>query len=58
VVVTLDLEGDRVALADIHHAGVLARPLEHALARGGKSLQQKNRVLVAAVLRPQQREDG
>ena len=32
VVVALDLEGDRLALAEVDHAGVLAWALEHALA--------------------------
>ena len=58
VVVALDLERDRLAVAEVEHARVLARPLQHALARGRKPLQQPRRVLVAAVLRPEQREDG
>ena len=33
VVVALDLERDREPVAEVEHAGVLARPLEHALAR-------------------------
>ena len=32
--------------------------LQHPLARGGEPAQQQRRVLVAAVLRPEQREDG
>ena len=35
VVVALDLEGDRLALAEVDHAGVLARPLQHARAEDG-----------------------
>ena len=58
VVVRLDLERDRLALAEVDHAGVLARALQHALALDGQPLQQQRRVLVAAVLRPEQREDG
>ena len=58
VVVALDLEGDGETLAEVDHAGVLARALEHALAGGRQALQQRRRVLVAAVLRPEQREDG
>ena len=54
----LDLEGDRLALAEVDHAGVLAGALQHALALGGEPLQQRRGVLVAAVLRPEQREDG
>jgi hypothetical protein len=57
MVVRLDLEGDRLALAEVDHAGVLARPLQHALAGARQALQQARRVLVAAVLRPEQRED-
>ena len=54
----LDLEGDGEPVAEVEHAGVLARPLEHARAAARQPLQQQRRVLVAAVLRPEQREDG
>ena len=37
--------------------GVLAGPLQDALARRGQPLQQRRGVLVAAVLGPEQRED-
>ena len=57
VVVALDLERDRLALAEVDHAGVLARPLQHAVAVGGQAAQQRRRVLVPAVLGPEQRED-
>jgi hypothetical protein len=57
MVVALDLEGDRLALAEVEHTGVLARPLQHSLAGGGKPAQEERRMLVAAVLRPEQRED-
>src|SRR3954452_20419556 len=57
MVVRLDLECDRLALAEVDHAPVLARPLEHSLARARQALEQARRVLVAAVLRPEQRED-
>jgi hypothetical protein len=57
VVMALDFERDRLALAEIDHARVLAGPLQHALARARETLQQARRVLVAAVLRPEQRED-
>ena len=57
VVVALDLERHGLALAEVEDAGVLARPLQHALARRGQALQQQRRVLVAAVLAPEQRED-
>ncbi len=56
VVVRLDLEGDRPALADRDGAGVLARPHQHPLALGRQPAQQLAGVLVGAVLGPQQRE--
>jgi hypothetical protein len=55
--VGLDLECDGQTLAEVEDAGVLARPLQHALALRGEALQEQGRVLVAAVLRPEQRED-
>ena len=58
VVVALDLERDGQPVAEIEHARVLARPLQHALAVARKALQEERRVLVAAVLRPEEREDG
>ena len=58
VVVRLDLERDREPVAEVDHAGVLARPLQHALAVRREPLQQPRRVLVAAVLRPEDGEDG
>jgi hypothetical protein len=58
VVVRLDLERDRDALAEIDHPRVLARALKDALALRRQPLQQRRRVLVAAVLRPEQGEDG
>ena len=57
VVVRLDLERDRLALAEVDHAGVLARPLQHALAGARQPLQERRGVLVAAVLRPEEGED-
>jgi hypothetical protein len=57
VVVALDLERDRLALAEVDHARVLTGPLQHAGAGAREPLQQPSRVLVAAVLRPEQRED-
>ena len=56
VVVGLDLEGDRVAGADVDGAGVLARPHHHPLALGRQPPQQLARVLVGAVLGPEQAE--
>jgi hypothetical protein len=57
VVVGFHLERDGDALAEVEHAGVLARPLEHAVAAGRQPLQERRRMLVAAVLRPEERED-
>jgi hypothetical protein len=58
MVVALDLERDRFAVAEVDDARVLAGALEHARRVGRESLQEQCRVLVAAVLRPEQREDG
>jgi hypothetical protein len=58
MVVALDLERHRFAVAEIEHAGVLSRPLEDPLAARGQTLQRNRGVLVAAVLRPEQREHG
>src|SRR5581483_6829084 len=57
MVVRLDLERHRRAFPEVEDAGVLARPLQHALAAGGQPLQKRRRVLVPAVLRPEERED-
>ena len=56
MVVALDLEADGLAVAEIEHARVLTWALQHAFTRRGKPLQQEGRVLVAAVLRPEERE--
>jgi len=58
MVVRLDLERDREAVAQVDHAGVLARALKHPLTRRRQPLQEPRRVLVAAVLGPEEREDG
>jgi hypothetical protein len=58
VVVRLDLERDREPVAEVEHARVPARAAEDAFARGGQPSEQRGGVLVAAVLRPEQREDG
>jgi hypothetical protein len=58
VIVALDLERDRLALAEIDDARVLARPLEDARAVARKALQQERRMLVTAMLAPEQREHG
>ena len=58
MIVRFDLEGDDVAGADIDDAGVLARPLHHALSRGRQLLQMQARALVGAVLAPHHAEDA
>jgi hypothetical protein len=58
VVVALDLERDRFAVSEVDDSRVLAGALEHARRVGRKPLQEQRRVLVAAVLRPEEREDG
>jgi hypothetical protein len=57
VVVALDLERDSLAAAEVDDAGVLAGPLEDRFARAREPLQQRGRVLVAAMLGPEERED-
>jgi hypothetical protein len=57
VVVALDLERDRLASAEVDDACVLAWPLEDALTSRREPAQERRRVLVAAVLRPEQGED-
>ena len=57
VVVALDLEADRLAVAEVEYAGVLTGALQHAFPFRGKPFQEEGRMLVAAVLRPEQRED-
>ena len=54
MVVRLDLERDRPAVADRDRARVLARAHQHPRALGGQAPQQLARVLVGAVLGPQQ----
>ena len=58
VVVALHLERDGLTVAQIDHAGVLSWPLEHARTGRRQALQERRGVLVRAVLRPEQREDG
>jgi hypothetical protein len=57
VVVRLDLERDRRAVAEVEDARVLAGSLQDALASRGQPLQERGGVLVAAVLRPEEGED-
>ncbi len=56
MVVALDLEGDRLSAAEVEDAGVLARALEDALSVRGQPLQEQRRMLVAAMLGPEERE--
>ena len=58
VVVALDLERDRLSVAEIDDAGVLARPLKHVGAVRRQPAEERRRVLVPAVLAPEEREDG
>jgi hypothetical protein len=58
MVVRLDLEGDCRPVAEVEDSRVLARPLQDALAGGRQPLQERGGVLVAAVLGPEQGEDG
>jgi hypothetical protein len=57
MIVALHLERHGLAAAEVEDAGVLARPLQNSLAGRRQALQQQRRVLVAAVLRPEERED-
>jgi hypothetical protein len=58
VIVALDLERDGDPVARVDDAGVLSGPLENSRALGRETPQQESRVLVAAVLRPEEGEDG
>ena len=57
VVVRLDLEDGGEAVADVHRARVLSRPLDDTLSRGGERLQVALAALVGAVLGPHHREE-
>jgi hypothetical protein len=56
MVVALDLERDRLAVAEVDDAGVLARPLQDTRPGARQALEETRRVLVATVLRPEERE--
>ena len=58
VVVALHLEGAREPVAEVDDTRVLSRALQHRRALRGKPPQQGGRVLVPAVLRPEEREDA
>ena len=54
----LHLERDGEPVAEVEHACVLARALEHARPLARQPPQEERGVLVPAVLRPEQREHG
>ncbi len=56
MIVRLDLEHRREAVADVDGARVLARPLQHARTLGRQRAQVDARTLVAAMLGPHHRE--
>jgi hypothetical protein len=57
MVVALDLERHREPVAEVEHPRVLARALEHAGPLARQAAEEERRVLVAAVLRPEEGED-
>ena len=58
VIVAFHLEDRGLAVADVDHAGVLARPLDHPRRLRRQGLQPLLRGLVGAMLRPHDREDA
>jgi hypothetical protein len=58
VVVAFHLEHDGVAVAEIHDAGVLPRPLDHLRALGRQLAEPHAGGFVGAVLAPHDREDA
>ncbi len=58
MVVALHLEHHRLPVADVDHAGVLARPLDHPWRLGRQPAQMDARGFVGAVLVPHRREDA
>jgi hypothetical protein len=57
MVVALDLESDRLAVSEVDDARVLSGALEYARSSRRKPAQEERRVLVRAVLGPEERED-
>src|SRR5258708_1212654 len=53
-----DLEGAPPAVADVDGAGILSRPLQHALAPRRQALQVHARRLVGTVFAPHHAEDA
>ncbi len=58
MIVRFDFERDRVAIADVDDARVLARPLQHQLAARRQLLQMNTRAFVRAMLAPHHAEDA
>ena len=58
MIVRLDFESAGPAVADIDDAGILAGPLQHALAARGQPLQMHARRFVGAVLAPHHAENA
>jgi hypothetical protein len=58
MVVALHLEGHDIAIADIHHARILARAMDHAGTPGGQRLEVHFRGFVGAMLVPHRRDDA
>src|SRR5262245_11840051 len=58
MIVRLDLEHRREPFADVDGAGVFSRALQHLRPAGWQRLEMDARALVAAVLRPHDREDS
>jgi hypothetical protein len=57
VVVALHLEGSRFAVSKVDHTRVLTGALKDRVSPGREAAQEERRVFVAAVLRPEERED-
>jgi len=57
MIVALHLEGSRLAVAEVDHARVFTGALEDRVSVGREAAEKERRVLVAAVLRPEERED-
>src|SRR6266404_543217 len=58
MVMRFDFEGAGPAIADINHAGVFTRPLQHAARVRGQPLQMRARRFIGAVLAPHHAEDA
>ncbi len=56
MVVTFDLEGKAMPVAEIHHTSVLPWPDENARSIGGKPAEQGSGIAIATVLRPHHAE--